>query len=213
MAEAIRHRGPDDFGFYHDPWAHLSHRRLAVIDVQQGRQPMSSENGALWITYNGEVYNHATLRTALEDAGHRYKTLSDTETILHAYEEHGTDCVRLLRGMFAFAIWDPGHQRLFCARDRLGIKPFYYFWDGRVFAFASEIKALLEHPAISAALADELLPEMLAFGFLSGDGTLFRNIRKLMPGHRMLLDMASARGTPMRALLGHSDASQGSANR
>ncbi len=193
MAEAIRHRGPDDFGFYHDAWAHLGQRRLSIVDVAGGHQPMSNENGALWITFNGEIYNHLALRPALEEAGHRYRSHSDTETILHAYEEHGVDCLSLLRGMFAFAIWDAGRQRLFCARDRLGIKPFYYYWDGRLLAFASEIKALLEHPAISPALEEDLLPDMLAFGYASGDHTLFQNIRKLMPGHRMLLDMGSSR--------------------
>jgi asparagine synthase (glutamine-hydrolysing) len=193
MADAIRHRGPDDFGFYHDSWAHLGQRRLSIVDIQGGHQPMSCETGALWITFNGEIYNHAALRPALERAGHRYKTRSDTETILHAYEEHGAECLRLFRGMFAFAIWDAKQQRLFCARDRLGIKPFYYYWDGRLFAFASEIKALLEHPAISPALEEDLLPEVLAFGYVSGDHTLFQNIRKLMPGHRMLLDLSSPR--------------------
>jgi len=198
MSDAIRHRGPDDFGFYHDAWAHLSQRRLSIIDIQGGHQPMNNrtktnESGALWITFNGEIYNHAALRPALERAGHRYRTRSDTETILHAFEEHGPDCLRQLRGMFAFAIWDARQQRLFCARDRLGIKPFYYYWDGRLFAFASEIKALLEHPAISPALEEDLLPEVLAFGYASGDRTLFRNIRKLMPGHRMLLDLSNPR--------------------
>ena len=193
MAEAIRHRGPDDFGVYHDPWAHLGQRRLSIIDIEGGHQPMSNETGALWIAFNGEIYNHAALGPVLERAGHRYRTCSDTETILHAYEEHGADCLRLLRGMFAFAIWDAKQQRLFCARDRLGIKPFYYYWDGRLFAFASEIKALLEHPAISPALEENVLPDILAFGYSSGDRTLFRNIRKLMPGHRMVLDVGNAR--------------------
>jgi asparagine synthase (glutamine-hydrolysing) len=190
MADAIRHRGPDDFGFYHDARAHLAQRRLSIIDVQGGHQPMTNETGSLWITFNGEIYNHAALRPALEQAGHRYQTRSDTETILHAFEEHGLECLRLFRGMFAFAIWDARQRRLFCARDRLGIKPFYYYWDGRLFAFASEIKALLEHPAISPALADDLLPEALAFGYTSGDRTLFRNIHKLMPGHRLVLEAA-----------------------
>jgi asparagine synthase (glutamine-hydrolysing) len=193
MADAIRHRGPDDFGFYHDPWAHLGQRRLSIIDIEGGHQPMSNETGTLWIAFNGEIYNHAALRPALERAGHRYQTHADTETILHAYEEHGADCLRLLRGMFAFAIWDAKQQRLFCARDRLGIKPIYYYWDGRLFAFASEIKALLEHPAISPALEADLLPDILAFGYSSGDHTLFQNIRKLMPGHRMLLEVGSPR--------------------
>jgi asparagine synthase (glutamine-hydrolysing) len=192
MADAIRHRGPDDFGFYHDPWAHLGQRRLAIVDVQNGHQPMSDKSGALWITFNGEIYNHAALRPALEQAGHRFRTRSDTETILHAYQQHGADCLRLLRGMFAFVIWDARRQRLFCARDRLGIKPFYYYWDGRLFAFASEIKALLEHPSISPVLDEDVLPEMLAFGYSSSHHTLFGNIRKLMPAHRMLLDVGSA---------------------
>ena len=154
---------------------------------------MSNESGTLWIVFNGEIYNHAALRPALERAGHRYQTRSDTETILHAYEEYGTECLQLFRGMFAFAIWDARRNRLFCARDRLGIKPFYYYWDGRIFAFASEIKALLEHPAISPALEETSLPELLAFGYTSGDGTLFQHIRKLMPGHRMLFEAGSQR--------------------
>jgi asparagine synthase (glutamine-hydrolysing) len=191
MTDVIRHRGPDDFGFYHDDWAHLGHRRLSIIDVAGGHQPMTNEARTLWITYNGEIFNHAELRPALEQAGHRYSTRSDTETIVHAYEQHGADCLAMFRGMFAFAIWDIDRHRLFCARDRLGIKPFYYFWNGRLFAFASEIKALLEHPAISAELDEQSLPEVLAFGYTSGDQTLFRGIRKLMPGHHLTLDIGA----------------------
>src|SRR5580704_14989271 len=189
MTDVIRHRGPDDFGFYHDDWAHLGHRRLSIIDIAGGHQPMANETRTLWIAYNGEVYNHAELRPRLEHAGHQYTTRSDTETILHAFEEHGADCLDLFRGMFAFAIWDSRRRRLFCARDRLGIKPFYYYWDGRLFAFASEIKALLAHPAVSAALEEPALPEYLASGYLTGERTLFQNIRKLMPGHWLLLDL------------------------
>jgi len=190
MTDVIRHRGPDDFGFYHDDWAHLGHRRLSIIDVAGGHQPMANETRTLWITYNGEVYNHADLRPRLERDGHQYTTRSDTETILHAFEQHGADCLQLFHGMFAFAIWDSQRRRLFCARDRLGIKPFYYYWDGQLFAFASEIKALLEHTAISPSLDEELLSEVLAFGYTSGDRTLFRNIRKLLPGHHLTLDIA-----------------------
>src|SRR5205807_3620123 len=124
-------------------------------------------------------------------AGHRYTTRSDSETILHAYEQYGPECLDRLRGMFAFAIWDKDSRKLFCARDRLGKKPFYYFWDGRLFAFASEIKALLRHPAISASLNERVLPEYLAFGFTSGDETLFGGIRKLMPGHHLTLRVDS----------------------
>jgi asparagine synthase (glutamine-hydrolysing) len=189
MTDAIRHRGPDDFGFYHDDWAHLGHRRLSIIDIAGGHQPMANETRTLWIAYNGEVYNHAELRPRLEQEGHQYTTRSDTETILHAFEQHGADCLDLFHGMFAFAIWDTQRRRLFCARDRLGIKPFYYYWDGRLFAFASEIKALLEHTAISPSLDEALLPEVLGFGYTSGDRTLFRNIRKLLPGHHLTLDI------------------------
>jgi asparagine synthase (glutamine-hydrolysing) len=196
MTDAIRHRGPDDSGYYCDGSAFLGHRRLSIVDLAGGHQPMcinasdgSRASRSLWIIYNGEVFNHADLRPVLERAGHIYETRSDTETILHAYREYGAGCVTHFRGMFAFAIWDQQARTLFCARDRLGIKPFYYYWDGRLFAFASEIKALLEHPAISAAFEDSLLGEYLAFGYTSGDRTLFRNIRKLMPGHHLTLSL------------------------
>jgi asparagine synthase (glutamine-hydrolysing) len=150
---------------------------------------MANESSSCWITYNGEIFNHADLRPALEQAGHRYTSRSDTETILHAYEEHGPQSLQLFRGMFAYAIWDTRSRRLFCARDRMGIKPLYYYWDRNVFAFASEIKALLEHPAISPELEADLVPEFLAFGYSSEERTLFRNIRKLLPGHFLVLEL------------------------
>lgn len=192
MTDAIAHRGPDDHGYYHDLHAHLGHRRLSIIDVAAGHQPMANENGARWIIFNGEIFNHEEIRPRLEEAGHRYQTRCDTETILHAYEEYGAESVELYRGMFAYAIWDSKARRLFCVRDRLGIKPFYYYWDGRLFAFASEIKALLKHPAISAELEETVLPEHLAFGYVSDEHTLFRGIRKLMPGHYLTLDVSGA---------------------
>ena len=187
MTDTIRHRGPDGSGYYRDPFASLGHRRLSIIDVRDGHQPMSNEDGTLWITYNGEIFNHADLRPALEQAGHQYRTRCDTETILHAYEQYGPDCVTRFRGMFSFAIWDKNTRTLFCARDRLGKKPFYYYWDGHLFAFASEIKALLEHPAISPRFEESLLSEYLNFGYCSGERTLFSGIRKLMPGHWLRL--------------------------
>jgi asparagine synthase (glutamine-hydrolysing) len=187
MTGVIRHRGPDACGYYRDPFASLGHRRLSIIDVSAGHQPMSNEDDSLWITYNGEIFNHADLRPALEAAGHQYRTRCDTETILHAYEQYGPDCVMRFRGMFSFAIWDKHARTLFCARDRLGKKPFYYYWDGHLFAFASEIKALLEHPAISPRFEESLLSEYLHFGYCSGEQTLFSGIRKLMPGHWLLL--------------------------
>ncbi|MGA8029542.1 MAG: asparagine synthase (glutamine-hydrolyzing) [Bryobacteraceae bacterium] len=188
MLDEIRHRGPDGHGIREDGAAFLGHRRLSIIDVMGGRQPMSNETGSVWITYNGEIFNHAALRPDLERAGHRYVTRCDTETIVHAYEQYGNDCVSRLRGMFAFAIWDAERQSLFCARDRLGIKPLYYFSNSRCFAFASEIKALLRHPEIETAFNETALPEYLAFGYMSGEETLFRGIRKLMPGHTLTLD-------------------------
>jgi asparagine synthase (glutamine-hydrolysing) len=190
MTRRIRHRGPDAEGFYSDAHAFLGHRRLSIVDLATGQQPMTQETGDLILIYNGEIFNHADLRPDLEKAGHRYHSRSDSETILHAWEQYGPACVERFRGMFAFALWDRVKRRLFCARDRLGIKPFYYFWDGSLFAFASEIKALLEHPAISAALEEPALPEYLAFGHLNGEGTLFQGIRKLMPGHWLSLDVS-----------------------
>jgi asparagine synthase (glutamine-hydrolysing) len=192
MADSIRHRGPDDFGYYRDSWANLGFRRLAISDVAGGHQPMSNEDGNLWLVYNGEIFNHASLRPALEAAGHRYQNRSDSETIIHSYEQYGPSCVTKFRGMFAFALWDKQARRLFVARDRLGKKPLYYYWDGRVFAFASEIKALFEHPAISPKLEESLIPEYLAFGYVSEERTMFSGIRKLMPGHHLTLDVSSA---------------------
>ncbi len=188
MTDVISHRGPDGHGVHEDGIAFLGHRRLSIIDVAGGSQPMSNEDGSIWISFNGEVFNHAALRPELEQAGHHYVTRCDTETIVHAYEQYGPDCVNRFRGMFAFAIWDAGRRRLFCARDRLGIKPLYYFSTGDVFVFASEIKALLRHPDVHAELEESLIPEYLAFGYTSGDRTLFRGIRKLMPGHTLTLD-------------------------
>ncbi len=187
MTDSIAHRGPDASGYYNDAFASLGHRRLSIIDLATGGQPMTCDEGDLWITYNGEIFNHAEVRVDLERRGHRYQTRSDTETILHAYQEDGPECVQRFRGMFSFAIWDRRRRTLFCARDRLGIKPFYYFWDGGLFVFASEIKALLVHPAVSPRLEESMLPEYLAFGYLSGEKTMFAGIRKLLPGHHLLL--------------------------
>lgn len=189
MAGALVHRGPDAEGFYTDHFAALGHRRLSIIDLATGQQPMYNEDGNLAIVYNGEIYNHASVRPELERAGHRYSSRCDTETILHGYEEWGDRSLERHRGMFAFAIWDRSARELFCARDRLGIKPLYYYFDGRLFAFASEIKALLEHPAISARFDETLLPEYLTFGYTSGDRTLLAGIRKLMPGHSLRISV------------------------
>src|SRR6266536_3514089 len=141
MNQRIIHRGPDDDGFFVEENVGLAMRRLSIIDVKTGHQPMSNEDESVWIVFNGEIYNHQELRKDLQHRGHRYRTRSDTETIVHLYEEYGRDCVQHLRGMFAFAIWDRPKRLLFLARDRLGIKPLYYRYDGNTLLFGSEIKA------------------------------------------------------------------------
>ncbi len=187
MNQRIVHRGPDDEGFFIEENVGLAMRRLSIIDVKSGHQPLANENQDVWIVYNGEIYNHAELRADLEAKGHRYRTRSDTETIVHLYEEYGSDCVKHLRGMFAFAIWDRRKRVLFAARDRLGIKPFYYRWDGRAFLFGSEIKTILAYPGIAPELNRGTLAEYLAFGYVTGPETMFAGIRKLMPGHTLEL--------------------------
>jgi asparagine synthase (glutamine-hydrolysing) len=192
MNRQIVHRGPDDAGFYLSENVGLAMRRLSIIDLQTGHQPVSNEDETIWIVYNGEIYNHAELRTSLEARGHRYRSKSDTETIVHLYEEYGRDCVQHLRGMFAFVLWDQRRRKLFAARDRIGIKPFYYFRKAGMFLFASEIKSLLAHPAARAQLNQAGIPEYLAFGYLSGEDTLFEGVHKLLPGHTLELDETGA---------------------
>ena len=187
MNRQIVHRGPDDEGFFIEENVGLAMRRLSIIDVKTGHQPLTNENRDIWIVYNGEIYNHSELRTDLEAKGHQYRTRSDTETIVHLYEEYGRDCVKHLRGMFAFAIWDRRKRVLFAARDRLGIKPFYYRWDGKAFLFGSEIKTILAHPDITAEFNRRTLAEYLAFGYITGPETMYSGIRKLMPGHTLEL--------------------------
>jgi asparagine synthase (glutamine-hydrolysing) len=188
MCAAMVHRGPDDEGIYSQGRVGLGVRRLSIIDLTTGHQPLSNEDGTLWIVFNGEIYNHLTLREQLIARGHRYRTNSDTETIVHLYEEYGRNCVDHLHGMFAFAIWDTRQQRLFVARDRLGIKPLYYRLSPECFLFGSEIKAILAYPGVNPEFHREVLPEYLAFGYLSGPDTFFSGIRKLMPGHTLELE-------------------------
>jgi asparagine synthase (glutamine-hydrolysing) len=188
MCAAMVHRGPDDEGFYLQGRVGLGMRRLSIIDVAAGHQPISNEDGTIWIVFNGEIYNHAALREQLIARGHRYTTHCDTETIVHLYEEYGRDCVQHLRGMFAFAIWDSRKRSLFIARDRLGIKPLYYQATPDTFLFGSEIKVILAHPGVRAEFHRAGLPEYLAFGYLSGEETFYQGIRKLMPGHTLELD-------------------------
>jgi asparagine synthase (glutamine-hydrolysing) len=184
MRDVLRHRGPDGEGLLLDGPAGLAHRRLAIVDVAGGHQPMSNEDGTIWITFNGEIYNHAALRPGLEARGHVYRTRSDTETILHLYEEEGERCVERLQGMFAFAIWDRPRQKLLLARDRLGIKPLYYAVTPSELLFGSEIKALLA-AGVRADLNRAALPELLAAGYVSGPETLFQGVRRLPPGRTL----------------------------
>jgi len=186
MRDVITHRGPDDEGVFIDGPIGLGHRRLSIVDVAAGHQPMTNEDGSLRITYNGEIYNHADFREELEARGHVYQTHCDTETILHLYEEHGEGCVEFLRGMFAFAIWDANGRRLFLARDRLGVKPLYYAHteDGSLY-FASEIKAILDAWGRRPELNFSVLPDYLANHAPSGVDTMFCGIRRLLPGHTL----------------------------
>ena len=187
MRDVLTHRGPDDAGIFIDARVGLGHRRLSIVDVKAGHQPMTNEDGSVYIVYNGEIYNHADFRCSLEARGHVYSTHCDTETILHLYEEYGENCVDHLRGMFAFAIWDYPKRELFIARDRLGVKPLYYAItkDGSLY-FASEIKAILETGAVTAEINYQALPDYLANHAPSGEETLFSGIKRLLPGHTLL---------------------------
>jgi asparagine synthase (glutamine-hydrolysing) len=188
MNQQIVHRGPDDDGFFIEKNVGLAMRRLSIIDIRTGHQPISNEDESVWIVYNGEIYNHRELRAGLEVRGHRYRTKSDTETIVHLYEEYGRDCVEHLRGMFAFVIWDTRKRRLFGARDRFGIKPLYYRFDGSTLLFGSEIKAVLAHPEVVPEFNLSTLAEYLSFGYIARPETMFVGIRKLIPGHTLELD-------------------------
>jgi asparagine synthase (glutamine-hydrolysing) len=186
MRDVISHRGPDDEGLFIDGAVGLGHRRLSIVDVSSGHQPMTNEDGSLHITYNGEIYNHADYRAELEARGHVYRTHCDTETILHLYEDYGRDCIHHLRGMFAFAIWDQRRRELFMARDRLGVKPLYYFHheDGSLY-FGSEIKTLIAAGALKPEINFAALPDYLANHATSGEETLFRGVKRLLPGHTL----------------------------
>ena len=185
MNRRIVHRGPDDDGFFFDGNVGLAMRRLSIIDIKTGHQPIANEDENVWIVYNGELYNHQDLRKDLEARGHRYRTKSDTESIIHLYEEYGRDCVKYLRGMFAFAIWDRRKRKLLIARDRLGIKPLYYRYDGRTLLFGSEIKTILVYPGVKAEFNRGTLAEYLAFGYIAEPQTMYSGIWKLLPGHVM----------------------------
>ncbi|MEZ5730027.1 MAG: asparagine synthase (glutamine-hydrolyzing) [Burkholderiaceae bacterium] len=198
MLDRIAHRGPDDSGIYeagNGQTVILGHRRLAIIDPENGRQPMHSADGALTLIYNGAIYNYLELRRELLAKGHPIRTYSDSEVLLYAYREWGEACVDRLLGMFSFAIWDASRRRLFAARDRIGIKPFYYSFDGDRFVFGSEIKALLADPTISARANERGLRDYLTFQFCLGEKTLFAGISRLEPGQCLTLTIDGSRAS------------------
>jgi asparagine synthase (glutamine-hydrolysing) len=194
MKGLLVHRGPDDHGSYVTEGVSLGHRRLSIVDLSEsGRQPLSNEDGSVWVTFNGEIYNHAQLRTRLEAKGHVFRSRSDTEAIVHAYEEYGLDFVKHLTGMFAFGLWDARSRRLVLARDRLGIKPLYYTLEGTRVRFASEIKALLVDPEVPRRVNPQGLFDFMGYEFTPAPDTLFEGIRKLLPGCLLVVDAHGAR--------------------
>ncbi|OQW39236.1 MAG: hypothetical protein A4S08_07925 [Proteobacteria bacterium SG_bin4] len=188
MSAVISHRGPDDDGFLETVTRDnryrigLAHRRLSIIDLSTGHQPIGNEDGSIQIIFNGEIYNFHSLRDELIACGHRFATASDTETIVHAYEQWGERCVEYFRGMFAFAIWDARHERLFLARDRFGKKPLFLYEANGILLFASEIKSLLTFPGVDVEVEPVAVWDYLMYRYVPAPNTLFRGIRKLMPG-------------------------------
>jgi asparagine synthase (glutamine-hydrolysing) len=192
MMESVRHRGPDAESRYHDPElaVHVGHRRLSILDIAGGKQPMPNASRSIWVTYNGEIYNHAELRAELTQQGYRFHSdHSHTEVLVHRYQAWGEDLPLRLNGMFAFATLDRARRKLFLARDRFGEKPLYYVKSGGLFAFASEIRVLLEHPAVRPRMSTASLQKYFAFGFFPGDHTLYEGIRQLEGGCWMSVDL------------------------
>lgn len=188
MNDAMAHRGPDDQGFYVCDKAGigLSHRRLSIIDLEAGHQPMSNEDRTIWIVFNGEIYNYQCLRRELESLGHVFRSNSDTETIIHSYEQWGVDALSRLNGMYAFALWDERKRTLTLVRDPFGIKPLYYWDNGRSLVFASEVKAILSHPEVNPEVDLKALDEFLTLTFVPSPRTTFSGIKKLLPGHALI---------------------------
>jgi len=173
MADSLAHRGPDAEGFWQESGVGLAHRRLAIIDIAGGSQPIGSEDDTVQVVFNGEIYNHRALRTTLEARGHRFRTQSDSEVLVHLYEERGEHMVGALRGMFAFAVWDSSRRRLLLARDRVGIKPLYVYRDAEKLLFASEMKAILAFPGVGRDVDLEALEDFLAFGVVPSPRSIF----------------------------------------
>lgn len=196
MADTLNHRGPDDEGFYVCGGMGLGHRRLSIIDVAGGHQPLSNEDGSVWIAFNGEIYNFEELNRRYLSSGHRFQTRSDTETIVHLYEELGEACFAELRGMFAIALWDGRRQRLLLARDRIGKKPLFYSWDGARLLFASEIKALWKAGGLSQEMDLEALSDYFSYQYIPAPKTIYRSVRKLRPAHYLVVEKGAIREVP-----------------
>lgn len=188
MLWLIRHRGPDESGIYLNDRVSMGSVRLSIIDLATGQQPLSNEDGTIWIVFNGEIFNYVELMGDLKARGHHFKTSCDTEVVVHLYEEYGVECLQRLNGQFAFAIWDARHTRLFLARDRVGIRPLFYTWAGDALVFASEIKAMLAHPEVRAELDPVALDQIFTFWTTLTPRTAFCDIHELPPGHYMLVD-------------------------
>ncbi|MBI3463903.1 MAG: asparagine synthase (glutamine-hydrolyzing) [Planctomycetes bacterium] len=198
MGEAIAHRGPDAQGFWSAPGVGLVHRRLSIIDLAGGDQPIGNEDGSVQVVFNGEIYNFQELRAALEAKGHRLRTRSDTEVLAHLYEEEGEKLVERLRGMFAFALWDQPRRRLLLARDRLGLKPLYVYRDAEKLLFGSELKAILAHPGIEREIDVAALDDYLALGMVPGSRSIFRRVEKLSPAHVLVFRPRALDAAPHR---------------
>ncbi len=193
MTEALAHRGPDQHGTYVDEHVSLGHRRLSIIDLtEHGRQPMTNEDGTIEVVFNGEIYNFQDIREDLIRKGHRFDSHCDTEVIIHAYEEYGLEAVHLLRGMFAFALWDKPRKRLWLARDRIGIKPLYYYLKNGKLVFASEIKAILHAPDVARAMNDQAFYDYMGFEFVPAPDTMFQDIYKLPAGYQLVWENGQA---------------------
>jgi asparagine synthase (glutamine-hydrolysing) len=196
MSDTLRHRGPDDEGCYSRPGIGLAFRRLSIIDVEGGHQPLSNEDGSIWIVFNGEIYNFEELNRRFLSTGHCFRTRSDTETIIHLYEELGEACFAEMRGMFAMALWDGRRKRLLLARDRIGKKPLFYSWNGRRLVFGSEIKAVLQAGDVSKEMDLQAFADYFSFGYVPAPKTIYRDVQKLRPAHYMVVEGSTIRETP-----------------
>jgi asparagine synthase (glutamine-hydrolysing) len=196
MSDSLYHRGPDDEGFYSAPGVGLAFRRLAIIDVKGGHQPLSNEDESIWIAFNGEIYNFQELNQRYLSSGHSFRTRCDTETIVHLYEELGEACFAELRGMFALALWDGRRKRMLLARDRIGKKPLFYSWDGSRLVFGSEIKALWPAGGISKEIDAQAVSDYYSFQYVPAPKTIYRDVRKLRPGHYLVVEGSNLREVP-----------------